>query len=176
MRGLALAALVVLTLGAATARADSAVPAGFTLNPTLSKPAAFVAGKPVTVYCAPSAAAIDLTVSSSAQNVQGVTPVVGGNVIYLSPLTCSFANAWLAGKKPKNLYGVAVALQTIAHEAEHTAGISDETDADCASLKAMPAMVLKFFPLRGRETLHRMMADAWTAHGTKSAVFKEHAC
>lgn len=176
MRGLALAALVVLTLGAATARADSAVPAGFTLDAPFSAAASFVAGKPDSVYCAPTQAAIVAVSAGEVPDVLGVTPTVGGTVIFLAPKVCVLLHQWEAGKKPSNLYGVAVSIETVAHEAEHTTGIRDETDADCAALKVMPAVALKFFPTRGRETLHRMMADAWKSHTTAPRIYRAHAC
>lgn len=152
------------------------VPPGFREAPQFEPAASFVAAKPVHVYCALTAAVINATVGANASDVQGATPVIGGNVIYLSPLTCAFLNAWRNGKKPKNLYGVAGSLQTLAHESEHAKGIPDETDADCASLKWMVPMTRKFFPLRKRITMHNLMAIAWEMHYAKAPEYREHPC
>lgn len=171
---LGVATALVALCWAGSASAD--VPAGFRLNVRLAPAASFVAGKPVSVYCAPNAAAMNALAGPGAYDTQGYTPVIGGNVIYLSSLTCSYLDAWLNGKKPGNLYGVAGSMQTIAHEAEHTTGIRDETDADCASLKAMVPMVTRFFPLKKRITMHDLMGLAWLGHDHTPAVYREHAC
>lgn len=152
------------------------VPAGFKEAPQFEPAASFVAGKPVRIYCAPTQAAINATVGPEAVNVQGAT-YIGGDDTYLSPQTCGFLNAWLRGKKPSNLYGVAGSLQTLAHEAELAKGIDDETNADCASLKTMVPMVTRYFPLKKRITMHDLMALAWQIHYAKDqSVYGTHPC
>lgn len=153
-----------------------AAPPGFKANPRLSAPASFVAGKPVTAYCAPTAAAMNATVSPTAVDVQGATPIIGGNVIYLSPLTCAYLDAWLNGKKPSNLYGVGGSMETLAHESELARGITDETAATCAGLKAMPTMVTKFFAPKKRTTLHVLMGFATAYWNAQSDVYHAHPC
>jgi hypothetical protein len=161
---------------AGAAFADTTVPPGFKANPRLSKPVTWIAGHPVTAYCAPTAAAMNALVSPTAKNVQGATPVIGGNVINLSPLTCAYLTAWLNGKKPSNLYGVAGSMETLAHESELAKGISDETSATCAGLKAMPSMVTKFFPLKRRMTLHAVMAYAYELWNAQGPSYHAHPC
>lgn len=173
MGRVAAAALVAAVVcGTATA----AAPAGFWTNGKLAPAASWVAGKQVTVYCASTVDALKSTVVGEAiPDLQG-TAIAGDSVINLSPLTCSYLDAWMNGKKVKNLYGVAGSMLTLAHEAEHAKGMSDETDTDCAALHALPRMVAKFMPLRQRETLHDLMFDAWRGHSTKSAAYQTHAC
>lgn len=171
----ALVVMVALLGVAGTASADAA-PAGFWQSARLAPASTFVAGKSMTVYCAPTQAAIDATVSPTATNILGSTPTVGGDVTYLAPVVCAYLHAWLNGKKPSNLYGVAVAIETLAHEAELGRGINDETSATCAGLKAMPQMVTQFFPLKKRESLHDIMGDAYRFWATQSAVYHAHPC
>lgn len=175
MRGLIaiLAAAVTLLDVAASA---VAAPPGFWESARLTPAASFVAGKPVKVYCASTQAAINATVSSTATSVLGATPVIGGDQIYLAPIVCAYLNAWLNGKRIANLYGVAGALETIAHEAELAAGVNDETTATCLGLKAMPQMVMRFFPLRKRESLHNLMGDAYQFWSTQGDAYHAHAC
>lgn len=163
--------------------ADIAPPAGFVANASLSNAEAFVAGKPVAAFCAPTEAALAATVDPSynveGQAIQGST-VVGGGMSFFSPTVCTFLRLWMNGKlvtrKPINLLTVAMAALTVAHEAELAKGISDETDADCAALKTLPSLVSKFFPLRKRETLHAFMADATEIHTLSPAIYRTHTC
>jgi hypothetical protein len=177
-------ALVAIACTAATGNAAvSDVPPGFVANAALSKAETFVAGKPVATYCAPTEAAIaatvDPTLNVEGEAIQGST-VIGSATSYFSPTVCNFTRLWLNGRlvtrKPVNLLTVAMAVLTVAHEGELAKGVSDETDADCAALKALPQLVAKFFPLKKRETLHDFMADAWEVHGLSPAIYREHAC
>lgn len=132
----------------------------------------------MTVYCAKTIGTLEAMNEAAAATVpdlQGLAPV-GGSVVYLSPLTCAYLDAWQNGKKVKNLYGIAGSLLTLAHESEHAKGVADETDADCAALHAMPRMVTRYFPLRKRESLHDLMFDAWRGHSTKAAIYQTHPC
>lgn len=173
---------VVLTLVTAVVAlsvagvASGAVPAGFKANVRLSKPVTWIAGHLVTAYCAPTQAAINAAVSPTATSVAGATPVIGGKVIYLSPLTCAYLAAWLNNKNPSNTYGIGESMETLAHEAELAKGISDETSATCAGLKIMPSMIAKFFPLKGRQSLHILMGYAYDAWNGQSAVYHAHPC
>jgi hypothetical protein len=168
--------MVLLVALAFTASAVAATPPpGFKANVRLSKPATWIAGKRVLVYCAPTQAAINATVSPTATNVQGST-FPGGDNIFLSPLTCAYLDAWLNGKTPSNLYGVAGSMETLAHESELAKGIGDETSATCAGLKAMPSMIGKFFPLNRRMTLHDAMGYAYELWNNQDSSYHAHAC
>lgn len=168
--------LVALVAAAVLSGAAVAAPAGFWVNTKLANPAAFVAGKPLAVECASTQAAINETVSPTAANVLGATPVIGGGEVYLAPVVCAYLDAWLNGKKVANLYGVAVSMETLAHEAELARGIADETSATCAGLKAMPQMVTRFFPLKKRESLHDVIGDAHRFWATQGPAYHAHAC
>jgi hypothetical protein len=168
--------VVLLVALVFTASAVAATPSpGFRPNVRLSKPATWIAGHKVTAYCAPTQAAVNALVSPTATEVQGATPVIGGNIINLSPLTCAFLDAWLNGKKPSS-YAVGAAMQVLAHESELAKGVNDETSATCAGLKVMPRMVTKFFPLKKRETLHNLMGYAYDYWNSQSAVYHAHPC
>src|SRR5438067_1406548 len=85
----ALAALSgALTLSSFAAAAD--VPAGFVSRPGLAQRAAFVAGKPVTVLCAPDQATWDAEEATlhGSRDAVGHTDGVGGTTIYLAPVAC----------------------------------------------------------------------------------------
>lgn len=173
--------LIVIVVAAAglllAAPSSGAAPTGFWANKRLTPAASFVSGKPVVVYCANTQAALEALAASAdtVPDLQGLA-TVGGDAIYLSPLTCAYLDAWLNGRNVKNQYGVAGSMLTLAHEAEHTHGVSDETDTDCAALYAMPQMVVKFFPLLKRESLHDLMFDAWRGHSTKPPQYQTHPC
>jgi hypothetical protein len=175
MKGLIATAVAGTVLFVAAASAGAAPP-GFWRSARLAPAATFVAGKPVAVYCAPTQAAINQTVSADATSVLGATPMIGSNEIYLAPITCAYLNAWLNGKKVANLYGVAVAMETLAHEAELARGSGDETTATCLGLRAMPKMVTKFFPLKKRESLHDLIGDAYSFWETQSSLYHAHSC
>jgi hypothetical protein len=164
----------VLAAALVTATSVSAAPPRFWANARLSKPASWFASKPVTVYCAPTQAAINQTVSPTATNVLGSTNP-GGDNIYLAPLTCAYLDAWLNGKKVV-LYNFAVSLETLAHEGELAAGISDETTATCKAIPKIPRLVAKFFPLRKRESLHDLMGDVHDVWMSQSPVYHAHPC
>lgn len=166
----------VLAAALITAGSASAAPPGFWTNTRLAKAASWVAGKPVTVDCAFTQAAINKTVSATAADILGATPTIGDGEIYLAPVTCGYLDAWLNGRKPANLYGVAVSLETLAHEAELARGVADETSATCAGLKTLPQMVTRFFPLKKRESLHDVIGDAYRFWGTQSSVYHAHPC
>jgi hypothetical protein len=170
--------LVVSVLAAAltAATAASAAPTGFKAMPRLAAPVSSIAGKPVTAYCAPTQAAINQTVSPTATNILGATPTIGGSEIYLSPLVCANLIAWQKGSHRIVLYSFALSIETLAHEAELAAGISDETTATCKAIPKIPRLIAKFFPLRKRESLHDLMGDVHYFWMSQSPVYHAHPC
>lgn len=138
-----------------------AAPPGFFPAPKLQPAASSVAGKPVKVWCAKNGAIWHAVASPDAT---GYVPIVGGHEMWLSNLACANLHAWLNGKNPPNSEAVAGSMLTLGHEAEHLRGERDEAMTDCAALRAMPAMVRKFFPLKGRISMHDLMALAWDYH------------
>lgn len=173
MKGLV--AIVVGTIVLASGASAVAAPSGFWLNKRLSPPASYVAGKPVDVYCAYKQATIDNTVSPTATNVAGATPVIGGGAIYLSPLTCAFLGAWMNGRNV-DLYNFAVAIETLAHEGELAAGVDDETTATCKGIPKIPELVARYFPLKKRESLHDLMGDVHDVWMNQGDVYHAHPC
>lgn len=134
----------------------------------------------MTVYCAPTQAAINATVDpkydTAGMPIQGATPVIGGNVIYLSPFSCANLLAWNTKSKRIVLYNFAVSLETLAHEAELTAGVDDETTATCKAIPEIPRVVARFFPLRKRESLHDLMGDVHAVWMSQPAMYHAHPC
>lgn len=96
--------------------------------------------------------------------------VVGSSQSFLSTWVCSYLNRWIA-KKPVTSYHLAASLLVLLHEAELEKGVADESVADCAALGLMPAVVKRFFPLRGVYSIHGLMRDAWDAHDGEGAVY-----
>jgi hypothetical protein len=182
-RAVVIAAAVAAVTCGGTRAGNVQPPTSFVPNAALSKAESFVAGKPVTSYCAPTQAALAALVDPSfagvGQTTQGATPI-GGSWSGFSPTVCNFTRLWNSGKlvtrKPVNLLTVASAILTVAHEGELAKGISDETDADCAALSELPQLVARFFPLHKRETMHAFMADAWEIHGLSPSIYHSHAC
>lgn len=166
--------LAAALVGAASVgAADQPAPAGFTANVKLSAAASWVAGKPVTDYCA-SSAALFLSASAKATGVDNPYAsgysTVGATNSFLHPTICETLAKWTDGKKV-DLDLLGAALLTVGHEAELLSGVSDESIADCKALAAMPKMIAKFFPLKKRATLHVVMRDAWDVHDGEPDVY-----
>jgi hypothetical protein len=166
-------AVALALVAALPAAAAVPVPAGFTLSAKLSKPAAFVAGKPASIYCASTMAGYYAAAAAAIGRPSAGTAgfsTVGSSQSFLATAVCSYLNRWLA-KKPVSRYHLAAALLALLHESELEKGIADESLADCAALTAMPQVVRRFFPLRGVYTIHGLMEDAWFVHGLQPPVY-----
>lgn len=172
---LKLAVVLVAALAlAGVAAAEITPPAGFTLSVALSKPASFVAGKQAKVYCADTIAHFNAADLQYTGIVLGAGfSQIGGDQTFLAPWICSYLNRWLA-KKPLTRQHLAQALVSMLHEAEIERGEHDESLADCEALAVMPAVVTKFFPLRGVYTMHDLMRDAWDGHADQPPVYLTH--
>jgi hypothetical protein len=156
------------------AAGEIAPPTGFTESAALSRPVAFVAGKPAHVYCAAS----QVEFNAADQQYTGIAlgagfTIFGSDQTFLSPWVCGYLNRWRA-KKPVSEYHLAVSVAVLLHEAELQKGMTDESLADCASLAIMPKVVSRFFPLRRVYTIHNLMRDAWDAHDSEPDVYLTH--
>lgn len=174
-RRLVVVATALVALCCATAaRADvQPVPAGFTANAALSKAASYVAGKPVTDYCADSTkdfntAAITATGIANPGGAGFSKP--GDTRSFLTTWVCSYLNRWLE-KKPVARLHLAAALLTLGHEAELLSGVTDESVADCKAMALMPQLVARFFPLRKAYKLDDLMDDVRYAHSAQPPVY-----
>ena len=173
------AALVVLVvlISVSTAAADvQPVPAGFTPNVALSRAASFVAGKPVTDYCAATIEQFNTAAIAATgwENPNGSGySYVGGTQSFFAPWVCSALNRWNA-HKVIDLRSFGAAQLALVHESELLSGVSDESVADCKGLAVMPKVIAKFFPLKKRATWHDVMGWAWSAHDDQPEQYLEN--
>lgn len=133
-------------------------PAGFTRAPSLEPAASWAAGKPVSVFCGPSA------------EWSGYTPVAGGNEIWLAQRGCAMLGRRLV-EREANSDELAWYLLTVAHEAQHVRGTTDESQADCDGLRLLPSLASRFFGFKTWRARHDLMAFAWAGHRRQPAVF-----
>lgn len=163
-------AATIALLGATTARADQ--PAGFKESPRLEAAASFVAGKPVTTWCATSTASFSAAAQASTGNADaaGFVQAVGASQAFFPPKVCATIVAYLNKRKVEE-YNLAAWLLTLAHEATHMRGVSDESETDCAALHVMPTMIRRFFKPRPGYTVHDLMTYAWDVHSREAASY-----
>lgn len=164
---LAVPVVMIALLGvAATASADTA-PAGFHRAMRLEPAASWVAGKSVRVWCATSKAAFTAGAageSITTTDATGFADSVGGTNAYLVPLGCAALTAWLNHRHVED-YTFAASALLLAHEATHLRGVADEGATDCAALAKLPAMIRRFFPIKGHGIdLATLMMYAKDAH------------
>lgn len=165
---LAVSAALVLV---GTAAADVA-PAGFKESPRLEAAASFVAGKPVTAWCASTTGAFAAAAASATGNpaTAGFVQAVGAAQAFFPPRVCATIVAYLNKRKVEE-YDLAAWLLTLAHEATHLRGVSDESETDCAALHVMPTMIRRFFEPRPGYTVHDLMAYAWDVHNREPPTY-----
>lgn len=130
---LLVAILAALTL-AATATAEN-LP-----NPLFDTVASEVAGKPVAVWCESS---WDDWVAIGAGAANGFT-YPDTATVFLSPRQCETLWA-LSMKDDVGSFYAASALLTLAHEAIHQRGVTDEGEADCLALPLLQAIAITHF-------------------------------
>jgi hypothetical protein len=161
---------VLVAAGVASA-ATPIGPVGFRDTPRLEAAASWVAGKPVHVWCATSQSVwATAAANGGLTDTAGFVMQVGGSDEYLSTRTCAALNAYL-NRRGVDEYDLARRLLVLAHESEHLHGIADESEADCAALRAMPTMIRRWFPPRRGYALHDVMAYAWDAHQREPAAY-----
>ena len=113
------------------------VPAGFTENATLNARAAWVAGKPVHVYCAQDDAAWQAYVATlpvaPIAIPHGYTPQFGGDAAYLGPDVCNVIDTRL-NKQAVDLVTLGAVLDILAVESLHMKGERDDGQTACDAL------------------------------------------
>lgn len=153
---LLLAAVVALAFSAPASAAPD-----FSAAPRLATPASFVAGKTVSVECAASDAAWARYLASVGYDgvANGLT-VFGTAETKFSPIVCSSLRRKLAGKVvPNNLF--APSLLALVHEAVHLRGVLGEGETDCAAVREMPRVAVRYFGVKAGKQLRAVMATAW---------------
>ena len=119
------------------------IPTGFVSHPALARHAAQLAGKPVTVLCASTDEAWqaeEQTRANGGTDVLARTDAVSGSVIYLSPQMCG-PLLWGKPKKAHDLLRLqGAAIEVLAHESAHLAGVENEGEAECRALATVPRL------------------------------------
>lgn len=164
---------------AAPAAAD--VPAGFVAVPALSTRAAFVAGKPVTVYCAQTLDAWQAFIKQ--RNTDDAAPADPGGLTdpaagatYLHPAVCNALAARLVHPRHYDLLRFSAGLLVLTHEAEHLRGVADEGTAECDAVHEAPTFARHSFGFTSRKTLRTLTADVLYSHRTLPPVPYQSVC
>jgi hypothetical protein len=166
--------LAVLVAGVVTAAATAA-PNGFRETSRLQPIAAAVSPGAV-VYCSMNATswAADVEARFPAlpwQRIDGYR-VAGTSEARFAPWVCRGLEGWLRGKNVPTLKTFAVYALTFSHELMHARGLTDEGAADCAALRAMPAMLRSRFGIKRATTLRTIMRHAWDNHYAKPPAYQ----
>jgi hypothetical protein len=167
-----------------TCAASGAAGAG-TSFPRLDELAALVSGGPANVRCAHvDEWAVDPFASDT--GIRGYTRWTAGGPQYavLSPRACigvlllvldpvgDTASALNGGLPTLSL--TASGLHVLAHEAGHLSGLRDETDAECAGLRAVPAILATLRVPRGRA--QRLTTEIALLHRGLPPEYQRHPC
>lgn len=152
MRRLAVLVVVALALGGWALRAHARSRA---TEQRLAEVAGFVAGRPVRVRCQGAlSAAVDVSPESGyAQIDQGETTLkrwVCNDIVAFtdSPATRAKTNCLITAGNPLDCppraEDLTQALETLAHEAVHLRGITDEAKTECYAVQTVAAVALRF--------------------------------
>ena len=171
-----------------------AVPQGFVSHPELAQRVQFAAATPVSVYCAPDAAAWQTFLdavgfANRPGETDGFAEAVGGSWAGISPSTCAVLLAKIHNKalrvldpstfryvrRPVTLYELGDTLFVLVHEMEHLKGITDENDADCAALYQMP-QAARAFGIRKPSKLRVVMRGAVDHHRGSTLAYNARPC
>jgi hypothetical protein len=146
-----------------------AVPSGFTVEPVISARAAYVAQKPVNVYCATTTSAWqDFLVAENepadSLDAHGLTTTVGGTDAYIDAEGCATLHRRLRGLTV-SLPILGAVLDVVTHEAIHMRGTADEGQTECASIQALSAFVVHSWGFKKNSPAFRqVMNGAWSYH------------
>ena len=143
--------------------AHAAAPAGFYKSVVLAPAASFVAGKPVTVYCANSE--YDWQQYGGTGSEHGLA-VPGSSVIKLDPDVCRLLRATTIKD------GFGASLLVLVHESIHARGEKEEGVTDCSAVHEMPRVAVKFFHVKAGKQLRAVMANAWHYRAGETAVYR----
>ena len=173
---------LVIVVTAALVFAGAAVadvPPGMILEPVISARAAWVAHKPVTIYCASTndawAAYIDSVGTPSdfpngAASAFGYTPTDGGTTSYLAPATCAPILKRIARATPSFL-ALGATLDVLTVESLHLRGEVDDGQTACDALKVLPGfLVAKWGFRRGGPAYVQVLRGAYNYHALQTAA------
>jgi len=138
---------------------------GFGQDARLSEVASYAAGKPAAVYCAADAQSWRNVGRPSASGFA----YLNGDV-YLDPNVCALVKR----QKGEPTFQWADALLTLVHEAQHAAGISNESEAECAALRKFAAVAIVFYGFKSRsDRLRLLVRQAWRAHDSLPLPYQD---
>lgn len=159
--------LVVLAL------VPSASAAGFYEAKRLEPAAAFVARKPVTVWCANNTAAWSSWLAAnndSTADVNGAT-YPGTAETHLGPTVCS--NLALQLSQGGEAYpSLGPSINTLTHESIHMRGETDEGITACDAMHEMPGVAVRFFNVKAGKQLRGLMAATWAWHQKDPSIYR----
>jgi hypothetical protein len=144
-------------------------PANFSEAKTLEPAAAYVAKKPVKVWCATSDQAWHNFMVSTYGSDDGAngSSVPGSSELKLSNLVCSTLNR--ARQLPLSPdITTAASVEVLTHESIHLRGEKDEGITDCNAMHEMAGVASRFYHFRYAR-LRALMAFAWKWHATVPA-------
>jgi hypothetical protein len=150
-------------------------PVGFHGSPRLAPAASFVAGKPVTVWCADTQydwnGYLD-SVYGNHDTVSGST-YPGSSDERLSPEVCATLTPAAKATKPvAPTARLGAAILVVTHESIHARGEADEGVTDCAAFHEMPRVAVKFFHVRSGKDLRRLMSYVVAYRSTSAPQFR----
>lgn len=154
--------VLLVALGAATV-ASGSPPAGFYESVKLEPAAAFVARKPVTVWCAKTASswhAFLIARQGRDDGAPGAT-MPGASETFLGSEVCFPLKLDLSGTAVRYL-ALGPSVETLTHESIHARGESNEGVTDCDAVHEMPRVAVLFFHVKAGKQLRALMAAVWT--------------
>ena len=170
-------ALAVVAFGVSVSVAAAEVPAGVTYEPVISARAGYVAGKPVTIYCAPTQAVWQAIIAATGDVppggiANGITPTIGGTVSYLAPQTCAPIHARLK-KRAVNLKALGASLDILTAEGLRLRG---ETNGElgngqtaCDALAILPGFLVAHWGFRKNSSAYNRVMHGARAHYRQGA-------
>jgi hypothetical protein len=149
-------------------------PASFYEARALEPAAAYVAGKPVTVWCAVTESAWHAETRSRGLfgDPYGFAKT-GGSEFSLKPDLCAIlARAASGSVSTIDLQSLAPSIQTLTHESIHLRGVRDEGETDCRAIHEMPRVAVRFFHVKPGRQLRALMAAAWAWHRAQPLTYQ----
>jgi hypothetical protein len=146
----AVASLLVAFVLAWPASASAAEP-GFVRGAAIESAASWVAGKPVQAWCPTSFAVWDAFARSKGfrdGDQIGGWAYFGGSEAWFHPVVCEGIARRVSGDRTLPIGLLAYSLLLVAHEALHSRGLVDESETDCAALRILPEMAVRFYGFR----------------------------
>lgn len=143
---------------------------GFYEAKPLERAAAYVAHRPVKVWCAPNRKTWeDFTTAKVGQVVNGLSDQAT-NEMWINDNSCAAMST--AARRPLatiTFGSLGPSIEVLTHEAVHLRGISDEGATDCEAMHQTPGVAVRFFHVLPGKNLRSLMAQTWAWHRTASA-------